>query len=281
MVMLDSHTLTVASLVFGVLGSLYLSYDLLGRREGFLRRLTVAIPSAILFAIYYQFLDVQSGNIISNTLSDVLQYPVPTYGVLVLAAIVGSLPYLFAPTLQTAGDVRDLNAWQKSLAESSLFLLVVSGLVSMILAAVTSGLLFQILSVSTGVGNMVGGPPRLGLYVGVGVGLVLAFTAMLANIRVHNSYNPLDETPGITASGCFLGVFGCLLAIVWLAAGIYFLIRYPVPTLIFGVSSSIMLGIIGLIQRWANSLPDRRLGSIGAALTLVAFAVQLFLELAK
>ena len=279
--MLSAHILTIASLIFGVLGSLYLSYDLLGRREGFLRRLTVALPSAVLFAIYYQFLNTQSGNVISRTLSDVLQYPVPAYGVPVLAAVVGSLPYLFAPTLQSGQNVRDVKAWQKSLTESSLFLLVVSGLITMVLAAITSGLFLQILSVSTGIGEKVGGPPRLGLYVGAGLGLVLAFTSMLASIHIHNSYNPVDEASGASVSGCLFGVFGCLIGIVSLAASVYFLIHFPIPTLIFLVSSTAMLGIINLIQRWANGLPDRRLGSIGAALTLVAFGVQLFLELAK
>jgi len=279
--MLNAHILTIASLIFGVLGSLYLSYDLLGRREGFLRRLTVALPSAVLFAIYYQFLNTQSGNVISRTLSDVLQYPVPAYGVPVLAAVVGSLPYLFAPTLQSGQNVRDVKAWQKSLTESSLFLLVVSGLITMVLAAITSGLFLQILSVSTGIGEKVGGPPRLGLYVGASLGLVLAFTSMLASIHIHNSYNPVDEASGASVSGCLFGVFGCLIGIVSLAASVYFLIRYPIPTLIFLVSSTAMLGIINLIQRWASSLPDRRLGSIGAELTLVAFGVQLFLELAK
>src|SRR5262249_33922188 len=47
----SSDILTIVSAVLGVLGSLYLSYDLLGRPGGFLRRITRLLTlGAVLFA---------------------------------------------------------------------------------------------------------------------------------------------------------------------------------------------------------------------------------------
>lgn len=49
--MFDRHGLTVISLILGALGSMYLSYDLLGRPRGILRRCIGGVTGAVLGAL--------------------------------------------------------------------------------------------------------------------------------------------------------------------------------------------------------------------------------------
>lgn len=200
--MVSRHGLTIASLILGVLGSLYLSYDLFGGRGGLLRRLFAGSTAAIIGGVT-GLLAVRLGEATGLDLSNILGIPFP----IAWAAAMVVFAVFWLPSEQ----------W------SPLSVIGYSEIPKQLLASIRRGWFWRLT-----------------------VCVALLAPIVADKLKAHDITGALVVTAG---------------------------------DIIFLVICFFTNVAVYAVMKWASSTSDRRLGSIGAFLTLLAFAVQLALEL--
>jgi hypothetical protein len=216
------HTIAVVSFVLGVLGSFYLSYDLLGKPGGPLRLLLVAVSSGILGLVILGVPSIVLGAL----------FPLPTQ------------PTLFTPL----GAPRPFNVGVISYFVLAFFssALVYAGYSALVPKDEDAVRQFPNWSQWRSA-RLLGLPPSA----------VLILTSIL--MAAAFAYAGAHEY-SVSANPNYLihygaSILGGLILLIGLVFGL--------PVLVNGI----------------DNLEKRRLGSIGAFLTLAAFAIQLVLEL--
>jgi hypothetical protein len=208
--MLDQRIWSIGSLTLGVLGSLFLSYDLLGKPSGVLRRFLTGITWGLSYALVFA-----------------------------LAAIATQRVSL----TRTAPLNLDSLWWQIGAA---------AGTLGLILGVIRGGNTeFSAYADQARLIERLIWHRRLNL-LWLLVPLALIFIPLIG-------YHPPEPWYSLIQITIFLLTFGVLL--------------YVLSALTIGISNSITARVIHIHERW--------LGAIGALLTLIAFAIQLTLEVLK
>ena len=235
--MVDGHVLAAVSLtgvVLDLMGGLYLAYDLLGGRHGPLRVLTRTATYAVLFGVGY---GLPLG---------------PVYGLVAGLGLGLALGIEFWLAAATSGRVP---------RGTTVGLAIVRGATAQGLAAALTfdrrfGAAFGALSI---------------------VGLIAVY---LAGSAPSQEYQP-DTRPHLTrrrlVATC---VRGAVIALAGVIAGS--LAREGSRGLLFGLEIGLVVAVVGafvptvspFVEWWADALPSRRLGALGAVLLLAGFALQ-------
>lgn len=259
----DHHTITLASLILGVAGSLLLSYDLLGKPGGILRRMLIVAIAIGLGGAY------GSIGAVTGIAHDALKIH---YGI----------------TWLDEGGVRQFSIWY---ADNLIpFYAIAAGIIAFLSAGILKPLPAKASSKSQVSDDMSGETTRAKR---TGNQDVLAdYREMIAEFRAEWKRSPgcVIRYILMSALGLIL-VFAAIVLITYLGgllAGNFFpdvgkfYNGHPIAALVnaamnFGIFPVAWIGIG--ITYWINSWPEKRLGSLGAILTFLAFFLQLALEL--
>jgi hypothetical protein len=260
-IIIDHHTLeiiTVLGLVLGVIGGLYLTYDLLGRAQGILRwfiristpafigAVLLGVAGGVVYAVVYPDFDVGYGALLYGS----------------IGCLIGAFNGLFVnPSAQPRFPFSLVHAVVGSITAYALIL--ASDLPLVLALHRPSYFAFEAAGVAALAGGLAGGFWRfinrasspgatkitLFSWRGAVIGLIAAgifgFVAVFA----------VDYTFGVPAN---LSLIGALYTLVFIV---------PMGALIGGLSRYIFWQV--------DSLPGYRLGAFGVILTLIGFLVQL------
>lgn len=269
------NDLSILGLCLGVLGSLYLSYDLLGKKEGPLRWiLRLAIPGS-LGALITGFIGLAFYSVRAfwevGLVFDIKQRIIlPTLVYIAIGTVIGvfngvlnrsplndNLPPLFSVKDMLFGALTFGTAWFAllySFQQPLDYVFRISG-IFVILGALIGGF-WRRISWEELPDSMLSLPifSQRGLYVGGITGGLLGFLTGYIN----NFYAMFVQNTGQLGNILMMNILSSL--------------RIAIPNLIGGA-------IVGGLSRYIfwriNNLDDRRLGGVGVLLTLLGFIVQL------